>query len=93
MVELKRKIEIRYLILLFYIIVLICVLSGCKEDFIVPYNCIDKSKIVPYIDRVCTMEVEYVCGCDGVLYINACHAEADGLTNTWPAKLQTNCKS
>ena len=66
--------------------------SGCKEDFIIPASCIDESKIIPYIDRVCTMEVEYVCGCDGLLYINKCHAEADGLTNTWPATLQTNCK-
>jgi len=91
--KLKRKIEIKYLILLFYIIVLICVLSSCNEDFIVPYNCIDKSKIVPYIDRVCTMEVEYVCGCNGQTYINRCHAEADGLTNIWSATLKTNCKN
>ena len=76
-------------------IVLICaliVLVGCDNDFIVPYNCIDVSQIVPYIDRVCTMEVEYVCGCDGLLYINKCHAEADGLTNTWPTTLNINCK-
>jgi hypothetical protein len=38
------------------------------------------------------MEVKYVCGCDGLLYINKCHAEADGLTSTWSAKLKTNCK-
>ena len=80
------------ILFLFYIIVLICVLSSCDKEFIVPYNCIDESKIVPYIDRVCTMEVKYVCGCDGLLYINKCHAEADGLTNTWPATIKTNCK-
>ena len=80
------------ILFLFYIIVLIVVLTSCDEDFIVPYNCIDKSKIVPYIDRVCTMEVEYVCGCDGLLYINICHAEADGLINIWPATINTNCK-
>ena len=83
------------ILFLFYIIVLTCaliVLVGCGDDFIVPYNCIDISQIVPYIDRVCTMEVEYVCGCDGVLYINKCHAESDGLTNTWSATLKTNCK-
>ena len=74
------------------IILLLGMLSSCKEDFILPPNCIDQSKIVPYIDRVCTMEVAYVCGCDGLLYINKCHAEADGLTNTWPATLETNCK-
>jgi len=92
-VELKRKIKIRYLILLFYIIVLVCVLVSCEKEYVVPADCIDKSKIVPYIDRVCTMEVGYVCGCDGLLYINKCHAEADGLTNTWSATLETNCKN
>ena len=66
--------------------------SGCKEDCIIPAGCIDENKITPYIDRVCTMEVEYVCGCDVKIYINKCHAEADGLTNTWPATLETNCK-
>ena len=72
--------------------IFILLLVGCGDDFITPAGCIDESKIVPYIDRTCTMEVEYVCGCDGLLYINVCHAEADGLTNTWPATLQTNCK-
>ena len=91
--ERKRKIKLRKLLLLFYIVVLICVLASCEKEYVIPADCIDKSKIVPYIDRVCTMEVEYVCGCDGLLYINKCHAEADGLTNTWPATLQTNCKS
>ena len=74
------------------IIILLGMLSGCDKDFIVPYTCIDEDKIVPYIDRVCTMEIDYVCGCDGKMYINKCHAEADGLTNTWPATLETNCK-
>jgi len=82
----------RILLVAFYIILLIIILASCKEDFIVPYNCIDKTKIVPYKDRVCTMDVEYVCGCNGQMYINICHAESDGLTNTWPATLQTNCK-
>ena len=72
--------------------IFILLLVGCGEDFVTPTGCIDENKIVPYIDRICTMEVEYVCGCDGLLYINKCHAEADGLTNTWQATLQTNCK-
>ena len=83
----------RKLLLLFYIVILIYVLVSCEKEYVTPAGCIDKSKIVPYIDRVCTMEVEYVCGCDGLLYINTCHAEVDGITNTWPATLQTNCKS
>ena len=40
-------------------------LSSCNKDYIVPYNCIDETKIVPYTDRACTMEIDYVCGCDG----------------------------
>ncbi len=71
---------------------LLLVLVGCGEDFITPADCINESKFIPYKDRICTMEVEYVCGCDGLLYINICHAEADGLTNTWSATLETNCK-
>ena len=74
------------------IILLLGMLSSCNKEYIVPYNCIDESKIVPYKDRVCTMEVDYTCGCDGAMYINPCHAEAEGLTNTWSATLQTNCK-
>ena len=82
----------RILLVAFYIIIILFLLTSCKEDFIVPYNCIDESKIVPYKDRVCTMDVEYVCGCNGQMYINKCHAEADGLTNIWPATIKTNCK-
>ena len=74
------------------IILLLGMLSSCNKEYIVPYNCIDESKIVPYKDRVCTMEVDYTWGCDGAMYINPCHAEAEGLTNTWSATLQTNCK-
>jgi len=74
------------------IILLLGMLSSCKEEYIVPYDCIDESKIVPYKDRVCTMEIDYTCGCDGRMYINPCHAEAEGLTNTWSTTLETNCK-
>ena len=38
------------------------------------------------------MEVDYVCGCNGQLYINVCHANADGLTETWDATVESNCK-
>lgn len=71
---------------------IILLLIGCTQEYVVPYNCIDQSKIVPYKDRVCTMEVNYTCGCDGRMYINPCHAEAEGLTDTWSATLETNCK-
>ena len=56
-------------------------LISCGEDFIVPYK-----------DRICTMEIDYVCGCNGQMYINKCYAEADGLTTTWSATIETNCK-
>ena len=71
---------------------IILLLIGCTQEYVVPYNCIDQSKIVPYKDRVCTMEVNYTCGCDGRMYINPCHAEAEGLTDMWSATLETNCK-
>ena len=72
---------------------LLIVLVGCNEEFVIPENCIDENKIIPYKDRVCTMEVDYVCGCNGVLYINSCHAEAEGVTDFWSATLIANCKS
>ena len=74
-------------------IILLGMLSSCGEDFITPAGCINESQIIPYKDRVCTMEVEYVCGCNGQTYINKCHAEADGLTNIWPTTLEDNCKN
>ena len=71
---------------------ILLLLISCGEDFIVPYNCVDEDKIVPYKDRICTMEIDYVCGCNGRMYINKCYAEADGLTTTWSATIETNCK-
>jgi len=73
-----------------YIIILLFL--GCTEEFIVPDNCIDEGKIKPYKDRVCTMEVDYTCGCNGQLYINPCHAASDGVIETWPATVRSNCK-
>ena len=72
--------------------IFLLLLIACKEEFVVPYDCIDEDKIVPSKDRICTMEVDYVCGCNGYMYINKCYAEAEGVTTTWPATLQTNCK-
>ena len=73
-------------------IYILLLLLGCKEEFIVPYTCIDEEKIVPYSERVCTMDIDYVCGCNGYLYINKCYAEADGNTNWTEATVETNCK-
>jgi len=71
---------------------MLIVLVGCNEEFIIPENCIDENKFVSYKDRVCTMAIEYVCGCNGQLYINRCHAQADGLTNIWNTTLASSCK-
>lgn len=73
-------------------IILLGMLSSCGEDFITPAGCINESQITPYKDRVCTMEVDYTCGCNGQLYINPCHAAGDGVTETWPATVKSNCK-
>ena len=74
-------------------IYILLLLLGCKEEFIVPYTCIDEEKIVPYSERICTMEIDYVCGCNGYLYANQCWAMRDGNTSWTTATIETNCKN
>tara|TARA_R110000824_G_scaffold114379_14_gene264877 strand:+ start:6465 stop:6752 length:288 start_codon:yes stop_codon:yes gene_type:complete len=95
MVVRKQKIRdtLKLLLVAFYVGLTIFLLTSCAEDFITPAGCINESQIIPYKDRICTMEVEYVCGCNGQTYINRCHAEGDGLTNIWPTTLEENCKN
>ena len=69
-----------------YIILLL--LFGCKEEFIIPTECIAS----PDPDLVCTMEIDYVCGCNGFLYANECWAMRDGNTSWTTATIKTNCK-
>ena len=70
-----------------YIILLL--LFGCREEFIAPAGCI----ATPDKDLVCTMEIDYVCGCNGFLYANECWATRDGNTSWTPATIETNCKN
>jgi len=50
------------------------ILIGCRYE---PYE--PACKGIEQPNMVCTMEVDKVCGCDGVTYINPCHAEKKGV--------------
>ena len=76
-------------IIIVTLVLLIVALSGCKEDeFPIPPDCLGE----PNKDLVCTMEIDYVCGCNGFLYANECWAIRDGNTSWAAATVETNCK-
>ena len=76
-------------IIIVTLVLLIGALSGCKEDeFPIPPDCLGE----PNKDLVCTMEIDYVCGCNGFLYANECWAIRDGNTSWTAATVETNCK-
>ena len=69
---------------------LILLLFSCSEDtYIIPSGCLNE----PDKELVCTMEIDYVCGCNGYLYANECWAMRDGNTSWTTATVETNCKN
>ena len=45
-------------------------ISCGQDEFITPHGCMKMKKK----ELVCTMEIDYVCGCNGYLYANECWA-------------------
>ena len=69
---------------------LLLLLFSCNEDnFTIPSGCLSE----PDKELVCTMEIDYVCGCNGYLYANQCWAMRDGNTSWTTATIETNCKN
>jgi len=67
---------------------LLLLLFSCNEDnFTIPPGCLNE----PDKELVCTMEIDYVCGCNGYLYANECWAMRDGNTSWTTATVETNC--
>ena len=59
---------------------LLITLTGCEKEPVVLEGCLEES----YPNMVCTMEVNYQCGCDGWVYINPCYATKNGVTKIRP---------
>ena len=69
---------------------LLLLLFSCNEDnFTIALGCLNE----PDKELVCTMEIDYVCGCNGYLYANQCWAMRDGNTSWTTATIETNCKN
>jgi len=70
-----RKTALKKLLYLFFAIALL----GCVADEEIPLVCIDESLID--LDALCTQEYAPVCGCDRIVYSNACKATSAGITS------------
>ena len=71
-------------------LILLLLLSSCNEDkFPIPSGCLNE----PDKELVCTMEIDYVCGCNGFLYANECWAARDGNTSWTAATVKSDCKN
>ena len=60
--------------LIFISIVLWTVLIGCNKE----HSCQDLEMKEAH-SGICSADVDYVCGCDGVSYSNPCKAAANGM--------------
>ena len=69
---------------------LLLLLFSCNEDnFNIPSGCLNE----PDKELVCTMEIDYVCGCNGYLYANECWGIRDGNTSSVTATVESKCKN
>lgn len=74
-------------ILLWFMVILF---NGCSKEQVILNNCLTD----PDPTAMCTMEVDYQCGCNGYVYINPCHAYKDGVTRIRPYSIddpEDNC--
>ncbi len=77
------------LIFVFALLMFIVIL-GCSKEQVITNDCLTD----PDPNAVCTMEVDYQCGCNGYVYINPCYAYKDGVTRIRPISIdnpEDNC--
>ena len=74
--EIAAFVSIVGLIITFIIILL----TSCSKEPAILDNCLEDKDP----NMVCTMDVNYQCGCDGWIYINPCHATKNGVKRIKP---------